>query len=55
LYEEIGKAFEAGAEQVQVQYDPTGLYPERIVVDPVIRVIDDEDYYQVSEFTVLQP
>ena len=55
LYEEVGKAFERGVEQVQVQYDPTGLYPERIVVDPILRVIDDEQYYFVSEFKVLQP
>jgi uncharacterized protein DUF6174 len=55
LYEEIGKAFEGGTQQVRVQYDPTELYPEYILVDPLLRVIDDEQVYQVSEFTVLQP
>jgi hypothetical protein len=55
LYEEVGKAFERGVEQVQIQDDPTGLYPERIVVDPVMGIVDDEQYYFVSEFTVLQP
>jgi len=55
LFEEIGQAFGAGTEQVQVRYAPGGLYPERILVDPVIRAIDDERVFDVSQFVVLQP
>jgi len=54
LFEEIGRAFEAGAYQVQVRYDPSGLYPERILVDPS-PVVDDESLFEVSQFVVLQP
>jgi hypothetical protein len=55
LFEEIGRAFKSGAQQVQVCYDPSGLYPERILVNPSVLIADDESEFEVSEFVVLQP
>jgi hypothetical protein len=55
LFEEIAVAFEAGVQQVQVRYDPSGLYPERVLVNPFILIADDESLFEVSEFAVLQP
>lgn len=55
VFEQIGQGFDAGAELVSVWYDPSGLYPARVVVDPLVRAADDESILEVSEFTVLQP
>ncbi|MGH7973304.1 MAG: DUF6174 domain-containing protein [Limisphaerales bacterium] len=55
VFEQIGQAFEAGAEQVSVWYDPSGLYPARVVIDPLIRAADDDSIVEVSDLTVLQP
>jgi hypothetical protein len=55
LFEEIRRAFEAGDQQVQVRYDPIGLYPEWILENPLILIADDESEFEVSEFVVLQP
>jgi hypothetical protein len=55
LFEQIRHGFETGAQQVRVRYDPGGLYPEYILVDPFIRVVDDEGVFEVSQFMVLQP
>lgn len=55
LFEEIAGAFDAGAQQVQVGYDPSGLYPERILVDPFVFIADDQSLFEVSELVVLQP
>lgn len=54
-FEEIGRAFEAGDQQVHVRYDPSGLYPERISIDPFILIADDESLFEVSEYVVLKP
>ena len=55
LFEEIAGAYKAGAQQVQVRYDPNGLYPERIQISPFILIADGESVFEVSEFVVLQP
>ena len=55
LFEQIRQGFETGAQQVRVRYDPGGLYPEYILVDPLLSVVDDESVFEVSEFMVLQP
>lgn len=55
LFDEIAREVEAGAQQVQVSYNPSGLYPERVVVEPAILVTDNESVFEVSQFVVLQP
>jgi Family of unknown function (DUF6174) len=55
LFEEIAQALKDGVEQIRVRWDPSGLYPERIEVDSVIGVADDESLFEASEFVVLQP
>jgi hypothetical protein len=55
LFEQIRQGFEAGVHQVRVRYDPGGLYPEYILVDPLLSVVDDESVFEVSQFMVLQP
>jgi len=55
LFGEIRREFEAGSEQVQVRYHPSGLYPERIWVDRVLAFADDESLYEASELISVQP
>jgi len=55
LFGEIGKALEAGAQQVAVTYDPTGAYPARVLVDRDTLMVDDESSFQASEMTPVQP
>ncbi len=55
LFAEIGQAFESGAQQVQVHYDPSGLYPERVLVNPFMLMADDDSEFEISDFVVLQP
>jgi hypothetical protein len=55
LFGEIQREIEVGSEQVQVRYDPGGLYPERILIDRVRAFADDESLYEVSELVSMQP
>jgi hypothetical protein len=55
LFGEIGKALEAGAQQVAVTYDPTGAHPALVVVDRTTLTIDDESIFQASELIPVHP
>src|SRR5207249_4809365 len=54
LFGEIRRAFEAASQQVQVRYDPSGLYPEWILVDRLLMAVDDETVIEASQLVVLQ-
>ena len=55
LFEEIGREFAAGSEQVQVRYHSSGLFPARVVIDRIIRAADDESVIEASDFVSVKP
>lgn len=55
LFGEIRREIETGSQQIQVQYDPSRLYPERIWMDRYVSMVDDESVYEVSDFVVVEP
>ena len=55
LFEEIRREVQGGSEQVQVTYDPSGLFPARVFIDRTLRAADDESAIDATHFAVVEP
>lgn len=55
LFDEIEAAIASRADRMDVAYDEAYGYPVDVSIDFIEQAIDDEMFFQVSEFDVLSP
>jgi hypothetical protein len=54
VFAKISGALQAGAQQVQVNYDATGVYPVRVYINPEFGVADIQSLIEVSDYAVVK-
>lgn len=55
LFDEIEAAIAARADRMDVTYDEGYGYPVDVSIDFIVQAVDDEMFFQVSEFDILEP
>jgi hypothetical protein len=55
VFEKIRQEFEAGSQHIQVRYDSTGLIPEWVLIDRLLRAVDDESLIEAADFIIVDP
>ncbi len=53
LFERVAAAIANSSDSIEVAWDPVRGYPGRCVIDPRSQVADDEERWNISQFTPL--